>query len=282
VVQTAYPAPVLGNVGRSSTRNQLHLEGDVALPARALTMRLWTGGGSVANPAGAVEMRIEGARAWTRQGGGAWQEAADFTGGFAPGGDFLAYLVGVKNVRLLDGQGDKVTRWQGEEDRVTVSPPHRVTPASYTRFAFDLDGPTIANHLRDQLESYLRERGELPLNLRLDASRTYQQMTGQGEITLDDRGLPLRLTIHMAFPPDRDNQRVEADVTTYFVFRIPYQETAAVVTSGGTLAAIAQRLSQSSLTDYALRTTHSSLRSSPSPSSFSSSPAARPNSTVQS
>jgi len=255
VVQTSYPAPALGNVGRSSTRNQLHLEGDVDLPARALTMRLWTGGGSVANPDSAAEIRMEGERAWARQGGGSWQEAEDFTGGFAPGGDFLAYLVGVKNVRLLDGQGDKVTRWQGEEDRVTVSPPHRVTPSSYTRFAFDLDGPAFANHLRDQLESYLRERGELPLNLRLDSSRIYQQMTGQGVITLDDRGLPLRMTLHMAYPPDKDNQRVEADVTTDFVFRIPYQETAAAITSGGTLAAIAQRLSLSSLTDYAIRNT---------------------------
>ena len=98
VVQTSYPAPALGNVGRSSTRNQLHLEGDVDLPARTMQMRMWTGAGSVANPDSAAEMRIEGNRAWARQGGGSWQEVEDFSGGFAPGGDFLSYLVGVKNV----------------------------------------------------------------------------------------------------------------------------------------------------------------------------------------
>jgi hypothetical protein len=97
VVQTSYPA--LGNVGRSSTRNSLHLEGDVDLPGRTMQMRMWTGGGSVATPDSAAEIRIEGERAWARQGGGSWQEAEDFTSGFAPGGDFLSYLVGVKNVR---------------------------------------------------------------------------------------------------------------------------------------------------------------------------------------
>jgi hypothetical protein len=87
-------------------------------------------------------------------------------------------------------------------------------------FTFDLDGPVFANYMRDQLESYLRDKGELPLNLRLDSSRTYQQMTGQGEILLDERGLPLRLTIHLVYPPDKDNKRVEADITTDFGFDI--------------------------------------------------------------
>ena len=91
---------------------------------------------------------------------------------------------------------------------------------SVERFTFDLDGPVFANYMRDQLESYLRDKGELPLNLRLDSSRTYQQMTGQGEILLDERGLPLRLTIHLVYPPGKDNERVEADITTDFGFRI--------------------------------------------------------------
>jgi hypothetical protein len=220
VVQTSYPAPALGNVGRSpltgifdSTRNQLHLEGDVDLPARTMQMRMWTGAGSVANPDSAAEMRIEGNRAWARQGGGSWQEVEDFSGGFAPGGDFLSYLVGVKNVER--------GAWSVERGAWSVerSDDPRFTLHA-TRFTFDLDGPVFANYMRDQLESYLRDKGELPLNLRLDSSRTYQQMTGQGEILLDERGLPLRLTIHLVYPPDKHNERVEADITTDFGFDI--------------------------------------------------------------
>ena len=158
VVQTTRPAPALSNVGRSITRNELHLEGNVDLPARSLEMRLWTNGGSVANPASASEMRIEGEQAWTRQPGGSWQQVEDFTGGFAPNGDFLSYLAGIKNVRETGSEG--------------------------ASFHFDFDGPAFANYMRDQLEQYLRERGELPAGLYLDSSRTYQEMTGQGEITL--------------------------------------------------------------------------------------------------
>ncbi len=68
------------------------------------------------------------------------------------------------------------------------------------------------------MEQYLREKGELPLNLHLDSSRTYQAMTGQSEIMLDGRGLPQRLTIHLDYPQEKDDARTQADVTTDFVF----------------------------------------------------------------
>ena len=42
------------------TRNSLHLEGSVDLPARSLEMRPWTAGGSVANQETAAEIRIQG------------------------------------------------------------------------------------------------------------------------------------------------------------------------------------------------------------------------------
>ncbi len=50
-----------GPVGRRThaTLADFILEGDVDLPGRTMQMRLWTGGGSVANPDSAAEMRIE-------------------------------------------------------------------------------------------------------------------------------------------------------------------------------------------------------------------------------
>ncbi len=213
VVQTTRPAPALSNVGRSITRDELHLEGSVDLPARSLEMRLWTDGGSVANPATAAEMRIQGEAAWTRQPGGSWQQVEDFTGGFAPNGDFLSYLAGIKNVKRDDVMRDDMS---GQDADSSFS-------SQASRFTFDFDGPAFADYMRDQLEQYLREKGELPAGLYLDSSRTYQEMIGQGEVTLDDArpdgsSLPQSLSIHLVYPPDDNNQRAEADITISFVF----------------------------------------------------------------
>ena len=204
VAQTTRPAPALSSVGQSSTRNQLHLEGDVDLPAHEFAMRFWTAGGSVANPDSATELRIQGQKAWTCQPGGSWQEVPNFSGGFAPNGDFLSYLAGIKNVKRDDVRRDDVSG-QDADSRFT---------SHASRFTFDFDGPSFANYVRDQLESYLRERGELPQGIYLDSSATYRDTTGQGEITLDDRGLPRRLSIHLVYPPDSKNQRTEADFAT--------------------------------------------------------------------
>ena len=50
-------------------------------------------------PGGGSEARIEGDRAYLRPAGGEWQEVEDFSTGFAPGNDPLAFLGGIKNVR---------------------------------------------------------------------------------------------------------------------------------------------------------------------------------------
>jgi hypothetical protein len=79
-----------------------------------------------------------------------------------------------------------------------------------------MDGPTFATYLRDRLESQLRERGELPLGVTLEAASTFQELTGSGELWVDARGLPLRLSMHLAFPAERDGSRLEANVQTDF------------------------------------------------------------------
>ena len=203
VAQTTFPAPSLANFGRSSRQETFYLEGDVNLPARAMTMRLWGAGGSLADPNTAMELRLEGDHGFIRQPGGTWQEADDVGGGFAPNNDMLAYLAGLKNVRQTGGS---------EPDTPQAGPG--------PRYSFEFDGPAFALYLRDQLETYLRQRGELPLNLTLDSSRVYRETTGHGEIWLDDRGLPLRLIIHLAYPQQDNGERVEADIKTDFGFRI--------------------------------------------------------------
>jgi len=199
IVQTTYPAPAIANFGRTSRQDALYLEGDVDLPAHTIGMSLWKNG-NVLNSRDGLEVRIEGDRAWGRQIGGTWQEMDDFSDAFAPSGDLMAFLAGAKNVKREEA-----------ESRIT----HHVS-----RFTFDLDGPAFASHLRDQLEAYLRERGELPIGLTLDSSRVYQEMTGQGEIWLDEDGLPLRLSVHLAYPQEKNGERVKVDIRTDFRFSI--------------------------------------------------------------
>ena len=187
IVQTTYPAPAIANFGRTSRQEMLHLEGDMDLPAHAIGMSLWKDG-NVLNPRDGLEVRI----------GGTWQEMDDFSDAFAPGGDLMAYLAGAKNVKRENMDSGSTF--------------------DVSRFTFDLDGPSFALYLRDQLEAYLRERGELPLNLRLESSRVYRETTGHGEIWLDDQGLPARLVVHLAYPAQENGERVEADIRTDFRF----------------------------------------------------------------
>jgi hypothetical protein len=207
IVQTTYPAPAIANFGRTSRQETLHLEGDVDLPGHTMGMSLWKDG-NVLNPRDGLEVRIEGDRAWGRQIGGTWQEMDDFSNAFAPGGDLMAYLAGAKNVREVGTETRTVPGQEGTQYEIRS-----------TKYEFDLDGPAFASHLRDQLEAYLRERGELPLNLTLDSSRVYRETSGQGEVWLDEHGLPLRLIVHLAYPEEKNGERVEADIKTDFGFQ---------------------------------------------------------------
>ncbi|MGD8969122.1 MAG: hypothetical protein PVI07_16565, partial [Anaerolineae bacterium] len=52
--------------------------------------------------------------------------------------------------------------------------------------------------------------------LSLDVSRQYQGATGAGEVWVDSYGLPLRLTVNLLYPEQRNGERVEADIRTDF------------------------------------------------------------------
>ncbi len=198
IVQTTHPAPALANVGRSSRQDTLHIEGQANLADRTLLMTLWQGGGSVLNARDGVEVRVEGDRAYGRPLGGTWEEIPDFSGSFAPDNDLLAYLAGAKNVRQEE-----------------TSAPSSLAPG-YTRYRFEVDGPAFATYLRDQMERYLIEKGELPAGLTLETSSLYRGATGEGQIWIDDDGLPLRLVVHTVFPPQENGDVVEAQIQTDF------------------------------------------------------------------
>ncbi|MCX6047416.1 MAG: hypothetical protein NT075_20110, partial [Chloroflexi bacterium] len=232
LTQTTTPLAILNNVGRSSRQTDLHLEGDSDVRAATMNLRLWTQEGSVSQPNSGVEVRVRDGKTQIRQSGATdgeagWQDAGDITGALAPNGDFLAFLAGMRDVQSL-----------GVETRAGIT---------FTRYRFQLDGPAIANHVRNQMEAALRQRGELPPGMEMQAPTSYAQMTGTGELWVDDAGLPLRQLLDVQFPAQRD-ETVAAHISTDFThfaqgsaarFLNPDQRQALATSSLGLLLGLA-------------------------------------------
>ena len=153
------------------------MEGETNVPARQFQLSV-RNNGNLLNTADALQVRIDGDHTYGRSPGGEWREMDNFADAFAPGSDLLVYLAGAKNVQL---QADPTGLAE--------------TVGSYTQYSFELDGPALANRLRDQLEQYLIEKGELPAQMSLQAPTLYRDATGQGSIWISQDGLPLRLSL---------------------------------------------------------------------------------------
>ena len=201
VRQVTRPLPMLTNVGRSSREETLHLEGRINMPDRTMQMTIWNDEGSVLDKRSGLEMRVEGDKAYGRAIGGEWQEMDDFSGLFAPGGDVAGYLAGAKNVRISDFRSP-ISDFGSDPQSAIENRKSKIT-----RYAFDMDGPSFAAYMRDQLEKHLIEKGELPAGITLDKARVYNDMTGDGEIWINENGLPLRLTLHLEYPEGRYEQQ---------------------------------------------------------------------------
>ncbi|MFN2184456.1 MAG: LamG-like jellyroll fold domain-containing protein [Anaerolineae bacterium] len=227
----AYPAPTLANTGQPGRKDELYMEGSVDLPAGTLLLSLWQGAGSVLNPGDGIEVRIEGNRAYGRQTGGQWQEIDDFSGSFAPGGDLLVYLAGAKNVVdlgtetiVVPAPGDAAAQ-QGD-GAAGAAPSIRV---EYARYGFELDGPALAEKVRQQWQEQLLKQGGLPTGVEAQAPAALRDVTGHGELWLDSEGLPARLTVEIAYPRDaeKDDGGGRATIRTDFAGFPPQEEAQA-------------------------------------------------------
>ncbi len=199
VTQTTTPLATTINAGRKANRTTLYLQGETDIDAESLHLSIWTNGGSVLVPESGVEVRIDGDEAVARKGNGAWEEVEDFTGLFAPGGDFMAYVRAAENVVN-----------HGAEIRSTVAGDIPVT-----LYTFDIDGRTIAEAMRAQLMEQARADG-LPTNVHMELPKVYADMTGTGELWVGADGLPLRQKFELAFPPTPDDYATTARMTVDF------------------------------------------------------------------
>lgn len=199
LTQTTTPLATLTNVGKTSREQRFRLEGDNNLTAQTMNLRLWANDGNLAQTRSGVEVRVADGktqtRKWDATGEGEWQAAQDFTNAVAPAGDFMAWLAGLRNLQTL-----------GTETKAGFT---------YTRYSFDLDGPTIATHLRDQMQAALQQKGELPSGIQLQEPEQYAQMTGTGQLWVRADGLPLRQIIDVQFPAERDEVTTARIDTTF-------------------------------------------------------------------
>lgn len=199
LTQTTTPLATLTNVGKASREQRFRLEGDNNLTAQSMNLRLWANEGNLAQTRSGVEVRVADGKTQTRKwdvsGEGEWQAAQDFTNAVAPAGDFMAWLAGLRNLQTL-----------GSETKAGFT---------YTRYGFDLDGPTIATHLRDQMQAALQQKGELPSGIQLQAPEQYAQMIGTGQLWVRADGLPLRQIIDVQFPAERDEVTTARIDTTF-------------------------------------------------------------------
>lgn len=186
VTQMTLPLATLTNVGRASRTEKLYLEGQNDLKAEKMELTLWSDEGGVLNAASGLSIRSEGGKNFARRGEGEWQEIDDFTGSIAPQGDFMSYLAAVKDVQP-----------QPAESRGGIR---------FTRYTFTIDSPRFAAYMRQQMETALRARGELPPSLRLDAPAYLRDMVGSGELWVGEDGLPLRQILTLQFPAQQDEQ----------------------------------------------------------------------------
>ncbi len=204
VTQITVPSGSVVNVGRSGRTEQLHLEGESDLRKSFLQLQIWSQGGSVLQPNSSIGVKVEDGKTFTRQGTNDWKPDENLSlDGLAPQGDFLAYLAAMRDVQA-----------QAPETRAGVR---------FTRYVFNVDGPTFADYMRAQMENAVRAKGELPVGTHLSLPRYYADMTGTGEIWVREDGLPLRQIMRLNFP-ERNDESVQSQITVNFLEFAPVSQ----------------------------------------------------------
>lgn len=199
ITQLTLPNVSVVNVGRSSRTEVLHIEGQSDLKTNALELQIWNRGGSVLVPSSGVGIKVANGKTYTRQGSQDqdWKlDEALSMDGIAPQGDFMAYLNAMRDVQA-----------QAPEVRGGIH---------FTRYTFAVDGPLFADYMREQLESAMRAKGELPTGMHLDTPRDYANLTGTGEFWVRDDGLPLRQIMQLQFP-ERNGESMQTAITINFL-----------------------------------------------------------------
>ncbi|MBP7998168.1 MAG: hypothetical protein KA314_02115 [Chloroflexi bacterium] len=200
--QTVYPAPSVANAGRPPRQDRLAIEGNVDAAAATLNLTLWDDGSF--DPQRGLTVKVEDGQTYGRRGQGEWQEMDNVADAFAPGGDPLGFLAGATNIQST---GTESRDFEG-------------LSLTYSHYTFEMDGPAFARYMLAEMEAYYEKYGARPAGMELAPPDTYQRMTGQGELWVNEAGLPAQLIIRVELPDQpKEGERVAAAITNnYFDF----------------------------------------------------------------
>ncbi|MCP4212939.1 MAG: hypothetical protein GY764_15885 [Halieaceae bacterium] len=179
IEQTLIPQAAISTVGRGEEQQSLRILGDVAqrrgpTGADEPYARLQFYAGKDQEP---VSLQVKGAEVYVGY-QGRWKEVDDPLGGTMPGGDPLAYLTAVENVEELD--------------------PVKTAEGTYRRYGYHLDGKVYAEQQRQRMQALLA--GRLPSGVELAVNPLHERMSGEGELWVDERGLPRRQVLAINLP----------------------------------------------------------------------------------
>jgi len=196
IKQTSYPLPALSNVGRQPQTDTIYLAGQRDKAEDLVEMTLWQ------NARGSIEsgmsVRSQNGRSFQRNAAGEWEEQNGLGNLVAPGGDPLTFLQTAKTITLLGADSREL-------GNLTFT---------YEKYSFELDTVAYARIMRQQLVAQMEQFGALPAGMTLETPEIYRRMTGQGELWLDETGLPSRLEITLNIPQQADRGRAVALIVT--------------------------------------------------------------------
>jgi len=87
---------------------------------------------------------------------------------------------------------------------------------AYNLYTFQIDGPSYAAYMRDQMQESLMGKDGLPSGVRLAIPQEYAGLTGDGELWVGADDLPMRQVLHLQFAPDERGSQTAAEVTVDF------------------------------------------------------------------
>jgi hypothetical protein len=172
--QTMIPRASPEMIGQQETELDLALDGAVVLPDQAYS-ELWLASG---NRSDSVTVLRDGGQSFMLQDGTLKpvEEALNLA---SQTDDMLGYLAGAEQVTLLDPP-------EGHPELV--------------RYGFEVSGPRYAEYVRQQAEAQLRAEPGAPEGLTIEPLPALQTLNGQGELWVNQAGLPVRQVLEIAMP----------------------------------------------------------------------------------
>ena len=193
IQQNLVPRPLPEMIGQTNQRIDMRLEGDVVLPDTA-DFQLRFEGGQLSTQS--LQMEQRGQETFLIK-NGERVPVSNPAGLVAPTADFMTYLAAAQEIQQLD-------------------PDTYPTPEGFVRYAFDIHGPTFANHIYEQTQDQ-RPAGT-PAGITFGPSPALQRMSGRGELWVDAEGLPRRQILDLDLPEVSEQYNAQVHIMVDFRF----------------------------------------------------------------